>query len=192
MKCACLLEIPQEELYNWSSEQQQYWLHAVKAARESGENALRVSKGKTTNWNQAVAEDGGEMYASNTPYSEAEVKMNYIGQHRQPTSETQGEHWGRGEKHCKDSSKPREKNIGAKPTQGRQQRKEAAVKKQGKVKTTAATIGVGPVASEEARLADNLGILEKPNVSPSDKGALDRLLKRPPNNRDTHSHKRRG
>ena len=75
--------------------------------------------------------------------------------------------------------------MGAKPTQGRHQRKEAAVKKQGKVKTPAAPIGVGPLASEEARLADNLGILEQPNVSPSDKGALDRLLKRPPNNRDT-------
>ena len=25
-ECACLLEIPHEGLYNWSSEQQQYWI----------------------------------------------------------------------------------------------------------------------------------------------------------------------
>jgi len=63
-----------------------------------------VSNGKTTNWNQAVAEDSGGRYASNTRYSEVKIKMNYIGQHGTPTSETQGEHWGRGEKNCKASS----------------------------------------------------------------------------------------
>ena len=183
-ECACLLEIPQEELYNWSSEQQQYWLHAVKAARESGENALRVSNGKTTNWNQAVAEDGRERHASHTPYGEVEIKMNYTGPHGHPTSEAQGEHWGRGEKHHKVPSRSTVKNIEAKPTQAKRQRNETIKNKQVKAKAPAAVTAAGPMASEEARVADNLGLLEKPNVTPTDRGALDRLLKRPPPNRD--------
>jgi len=138
-ECACLLEIPQEELYNWSSEQQQYWLHAVKAARESGENALRVSNGKTTNWNQAVAEDGSGRHASNTPYGEVEIKMNYTGSQGHPTSETQGEHWGRGETHRNVSSKSSEKNIEAKPTKAKRQRIETVKKNQVKAKAPAAS-----------------------------------------------------
>ena len=55
-ECKCLLEIDTSELMEKSTENQQYWLFAIEAARIAGERALKLSHRKTTSWNKIMAD----------------------------------------------------------------------------------------------------------------------------------------
>ena len=48
----CLLEIDTTNLYRGSSEDQQYWLFAIIAARQAARTALSISKGETNSWTE--------------------------------------------------------------------------------------------------------------------------------------------
>ena len=52
----CLLEIDTSELSSRKTEDQQYWLYAIIAARQAGVRALELSKGKTASW-EAIMKD---------------------------------------------------------------------------------------------------------------------------------------
>ena len=51
-EASCLLEIDPLALRSSNHFRQQYWLAAVTAARKAGKEASRLSKGKTTSWDE--------------------------------------------------------------------------------------------------------------------------------------------
>ncbi len=53
-ECRCLLEIPEEELFNASLEDQTLWLYAVQAGQTAQEHALKVSDGKVRSWVEII------------------------------------------------------------------------------------------------------------------------------------------
>ena len=66
----CLLEIDTTMLHRGSSEDQQYWLFAIIAARLAAEAALTVSRGKTRSWTEVCREKKYEAAKSQTPLPE--------------------------------------------------------------------------------------------------------------------------
>ncbi len=50
----CLLEIDTCDLFQLRTTGQQYWMHAIKAARTAGQKALELSAGETTSWKKIV------------------------------------------------------------------------------------------------------------------------------------------
>ena len=63
----CLLEIDTTNLYRGSSEDQQYWLFAIIAARQAAEAALSLSKGETKSWTDVCRDKRYEAAQSQTP-----------------------------------------------------------------------------------------------------------------------------
>ena len=49
-----LLEIVITELFQSKTERQQYWLHAVKAARITGKQVLKLSSGTISSWKEII------------------------------------------------------------------------------------------------------------------------------------------
>jgi hypothetical protein len=66
----CLLKIDTTNLYRGSSEDQQYWLFAIIAARQAAEAALSISKGETKSWTEVCRDKRYEAAQSQTPLPE--------------------------------------------------------------------------------------------------------------------------
>ena len=63
----CLLEIDTTILYRGSSEDQQYWLFAIIAARQAAKAALSISKGETKSWVDVCRDKRYQAAKSQTP-----------------------------------------------------------------------------------------------------------------------------
>ena len=63
----CLLKIDTTSLYKGSSQDQQYWLFAIIAARQAAEVALTISKGETKIWTEICRDKQYEAAQSQTP-----------------------------------------------------------------------------------------------------------------------------
>merc|ERR1712085_40202 len=66
----CLIEIDTTTLHRGSSEDQQYWLFAIIAARLAAEAAITVSRGKTRSWTEVCEDKRYEAAKSQTPLPE--------------------------------------------------------------------------------------------------------------------------
>jgi hypothetical protein len=62
-----LLEIDTTDLMSSEIESQQYWLFSIEAARAAGERAMKLSKGKTTSWNDIMANGRFDLPTSSPP-----------------------------------------------------------------------------------------------------------------------------
>ena len=71
-----LLEIEAFELRDMDLRDQQYWLLAVEAARQVGENALKLSKGETSSWRDIMKNPLlSELLPTSTPLEEEEAPV---------------------------------------------------------------------------------------------------------------------
>ncbi|KAL7526919.1 hypothetical protein ACHAXR_001711, partial [Thalassiosira sp. AJA248-18] len=62
-----LLEIPYDTLDDMRTDKQQYWLYAIQAARQAGQNALDSSNGTTTSWSTVLGDNALDDLPTYTP-----------------------------------------------------------------------------------------------------------------------------
>ena len=71
-----LLEIDAYELRDMNLREQKYWLLAVEAARQAGENALKLSKGETSSWRDIMKNPLlSESLPTSTPLEEEDASV---------------------------------------------------------------------------------------------------------------------
>ena len=62
-----MLDVDVDQLKTSPVSDQQYWVHAMEAARKAGHRALEVSEGATNSWSEVCKDDTGGSIPTTTP-----------------------------------------------------------------------------------------------------------------------------
>ena len=62
-----MLEVDVAQLRDSTLEEQQYWLHAIEAARQAGTRAMELTEGATNNWDDIIRDDNFAHLPTTTP-----------------------------------------------------------------------------------------------------------------------------